>query len=440
MVSNIQTKIDLYDLVAEDAVIGILLYEPELIAEVDLTPDCFSEYHRSKAFELIQGQPDDNILITLGEHLEGFDLSRLIDLFMDVANRDIHESELLTFAERVRAAKDLRLAGGPKPLNTAFMARYAGLKEGDPVTGGNLAGELWQDPVMVAPGVDHFKGEYPAEPEHKTCYTYWDMPIYEGEQGHVFKARGERRRVLRSFIGKGGIVAACPHCLHKRTIELCNQIERASESYTDQNLMRHVTVTDTKARRIAATVKKRNQRNKAEGITYSVVKVPQNNGQVWILHDVPDIEGQSLPVDRGSLFKMVYQAIRHTPKGRRGWRGLSKWGQAETESPKGEGQKQKAKQDNLKLVARLRGENWGKFSVLLQGFLGEDDPITRKGITFEADLTDMLQFLDDAGLNYAVIEGKLPDVPLKAYKQSKICVKRDNTPHQLEFKEDSIPF
>ena len=358
---------------------------------------------------------------------------------MDVATRDIHENDLQKYAERVRAAKDLRLAGGPKPLNTDFMARYTGIKEGDPVTGGSLAGGLWPDPIMVAPIVDHFKGEYPTEPEHKTCKTYWSMDIFKGEQAHTFKARGVKFRVLHGYIGKGGkVIAACPHCLHTRSIELCKHIERASESYTDDNLMRHVTVTETKAKRIAATVKKRNQRNK-EGITYSVVKVPQNNSQVWILHDVPDIEGQPLPVDRGSLFELIQQVIKHTPKGRRGWRGLAKWGQAETETAKGEGQKPKAKQDP-DFVARLLGEKWGKFSVLLQGFLGEDDPITKKGITFEADLGELLQFLDDAGLNYAVIEGKLPDVPLKAYKQDTICAKRDNTPQQLEFQEDPIPF
>jgi len=433
----IKTKTELYDLVAEDAVIGILLYEPELLTAVGhLSPDCFSEYHRSKAFELIQGQPDDNILITLGEHLEGFDLSRLIDLFMDVANRDIHESDLLTYAQRVRAAKDLRLAGGHKPLDSELMSRYANKQ----LAGGSLAGELWLDSIMVAPGVDHFKGDYPPEPDHKTCQTYWAMDVYKSEQGHTFKARGVRFRVLHSYIGKGGkVIASCPHCLHNRAIELCKHIERASETYADQNLIRHVTVTDTKARRIAATVKKRNQRDK-EGITYSVVKVPQHDGQVWLLHDVPNIEGQPLPVDRGSLFELIQGKVKNTPKGRRGWRGLAQWGKAETiKILEPIGNKPKAKKDP-DFVARLLGEKWGKFSTLLQGFLGEDDPITRKGLTFEADLAALLQFLEDAGLNFAVIEGELPDVPLKAYKQSYTCLKRDNAPQQLEFRDDDIPF
>ena len=442
-------QIDQYDLVAEDAVIGILLYAPELITEVPyLSPDSFSEYRRSKAYEVIQSQPDDNILITLGDHFESSEIRGLIDLFMDVTNRDVHENELLTYAERVRTAKDLRLAGSEwtKPLDTDFMARYAAVKDGSI----SLASELWFDSIMVAPAVSHFSGEYPAEPEDKTCNTYWSMDVYKSEQGHEVKARGARYSVLHSYIGKHGLMGACPHCLHKRAVELSKHIERASETYTNQNLMRQATVSETKAGRIAATVKKRNQRDK-EGITYSIVKVPQNNSQVWILHDVPDLEGEPLPHDRGSLYRMILNTVKKTPKGRRGWRGLAGWGQADKEQPAksepigslAEGAKQKAKKDDPKFVARIMGENWGKFSTLLQGFLGEDTPITKKGITFEVDLDALLLFLDESGLNYAVIDGELPSVPLKAYKTKPICAKRDKPPkepEQQQLWEDPITF
>ena len=320
-------------------------------------------------------------------------------------------TETATAAKVITSTADL--------LDHAFIDRYR--DENQRTSGGKLAGELWKEPIMVAPARDHFSGEYPDEPTtSKTCGTYWMADIYKNDNGHQVKAGGVHLSVLHSYITKGGkLIGACPHCLHERTLHLTRLIEKASQQYTHDNLMKITIVSDGEAKRIGERIKKRNQRS---DITLSVVKVPQPNGQTLLIHDVDDLEGKALPPERPELYNLVHGLVKNTPKGRRGWRGLVTWGNDKPvqDNRGGGGHQEKDKGD---FVARLMGENFGKFATLLRGYLDTDEPITRrKGITFDVDITNFLQFLEDAGLDYAVTEGDLSHL---RHKIKGICAKRD---------------
>jgi len=433
---------------SEDALIGIILSSPELLPlACDLSPNDFTHWQRQDAWAAILKHDAD-----LGAVLAETSNPDLIAWTGDAANHwyDATAADVITQVANIKQAAKLRRAGfavespipdwgrgDRRPVDLAAADAPRRSRIGKRERGGSLARSIFKaNAEMVAPAREHFTGDYPGEIHQATCKTHWQATIHKADNGHTIKARGVRFSVLHDFTTKGGkLIFACPHCLHERTIQLCQGIESAALNYIHENHMRHVTVSDKEAKQIADKLRQRNKRehdNHQTGNYYSVIKVPQHDGQTWLLHDDPDTPGEALPTDRKQLYKLTYDKVKNTPKGRRGWRGLSRWGMY-AEKQKSDNPGDEAKKQASDFVARIMGENWGKFAQLMRGYFDYEGPLTRKGVTFEdCDLSNWLQFLEDAGLDFAVIEGELSQI---THKTKDTCLKCDNEPKTAVKKE-----
>lgn len=302
-------------------------------------------------------------------------------------------------------------------------------------TGGDLARAAWgDDAVMAAPGrqwlprydaaslahAGNFTGTYPLTGFKEHCRFYWKVNHYETSNGeHVHKGWGAHYPILHDYQGKRGVIEACPHCIAERTLELCKMIEKAAVGHN----VRYGIMSDAGAKKLQGAIKKRNQRG--DGAILTVVKVPQVGGQTWILHDVPDVAGAELPTDRKELHALIYERVKLSPKGRRGWRGLATWGQPakpqDAQDAPGDALAQDDTEmplddidDDLQLIGTTVGVDWVGFEETIAGFLKDGQRIGKRAVRFECPMSTLTKAWDKAKLNYCT---EWTDVPLKIVGQ-----------------------
>ena len=146
MVTNIQTKIDLYDEVAEDAVLSCLLDRPKLIVDIDLSPEHFSYYKRQDIFRAIAANGGRDVFPPPLIEEETEDFARY--LRVDILLGNVEPQLFSHYVERVKAAKVRRSDGHewqPVPVKD--------------LTGDDLAAELF--------AADHGVGAWPEPPKQQ---------------------------------------------------------------------------------------------------------------------------------------------------------------------------------------------------------------------------------------------------------------------------------
>ncbi len=284
----------------------------------------------------------------------------------------------------------------------------------------DLARLIFQDEnaVMVAT-FSHFTGNYPPAKQERKCETYW---VAAGVGNQVKSFAPVRFTLWRPYKMRGGeLVTACQHCQHNRVMEFCQKIEKASELYTYSLDMRYTILPTKEATKLKGRIKKRNQR----GAAVNAVTFPLEGGQTAVLHDATDIDGQELPCDRAALYELVKGWVLDTPEGKRAGHGLGTWGRLPKTNGTNEDEQEAAdpiKEDKSPTGNhwRLIGRNFGQVAMKVGAWMGED--ITVKGAKLNLDAGEFVQFLQDAGIDYA-IDG---DVPFSVCKDFGTYTKRDN--------------
>lgn len=279
--------------------------------------------------------------------------------------------------------------------------------------------------VMVG-SFSHFDGRYPEPGHQRTCKTHW---VISGQGDKANSISPVNFSLWRGYAMQGGeLVPACEHCRHNRVMSFCKRIERASQQYADRNLMRWLELPEKEARAIQERLRKRNQRSDDTPINFTTF--PLEGGRVVLLHDAKDIDGQPLPIDRGELYDLVAGWALATPKGKRAGHGLGKWGvvdarQEAAEKDAGEKKEEKPQGKGWRLI----GKEYGRFATMLGAHLDLD--IGAKGAKLDLDLTELLEFLEEFGIDYAT-EGQLPggNVPFSRYNQKTTSAKQDTRPFE----------
>lgn len=283
----------------------------------------------------------------------------------------------------------------------------------------SLAAEFWpgSEPVMAIP-VAHFSGVYPPAPTGpKVCKV----------RGYITGVGETAVKLIRAEFSQwrgythqksGRYIQPCQHCRHERVLTTCEHIERASFQYANENFMRWQSVTKTEKNQLTAALRKRRER----GTPISYTSFPLSNGRFILLHDAPDVGGQTLPVDRRELYHLVAGWVLDTPKGKRAAKGLSTWGK-----PQDKPEKQQA--GPKKRATEEAGKRWRliveSYSAVLRELMAyEGEPI--KNGRFKIPVGELIDRLDAAGVAWAVESGELPvDVTLNRENNTPISVKCD---------------
>lgn len=338
----------------------------------------------------------------------------------------------------ITALDDVFMNGRPPaPIIERHAARLK-------ANGLELADGMWpnKQAVMVI-SFSHFTGDYPGGHKDKTCKTNW---IISGRGHKVEKAAPVEFSLWRGYTTRGGEwVAPCEHCRHERVLSFCKKLEKASDIYRRENMMRYAVMSEKEAKQTADKIRKRNQRKEGH-IFYTTF--PLQNSTV-ILHDAHDIDGTPLPGDRAALYDLVTGWVLNTPKGKRAGHGLSTWGTLPADIARGTAVKdtQESKKNEATGGAdddegshgrwRLIGPNYGRLARTLEAHL--DQRIPAKGAKVDLDLSELLDLFEKAGIDYAVFDGELPgDVTLNVC-ESKISSTKWDKPGKTAVSQPAAP-
>lgn len=317
----------------------------------------------------------------------------------------------------------------------AVQSRLAQFRE----QGGNLAAEFFGEarrPVMLA-RCAHFSGDYPNIDHERTCKTRWmaSGEVADGAARITAVGRVHFQQWRGYQTKRGGHVAACPHCQDARIRDYCEKIEKAATLYSELGMLRWMAISEEEAKRNGARIRKHNERNGRDMLLQYTTFPLRDDGRVVFLHDAAGFfGGEKLPSDRTALYYLVSKWALQTPKGKRAGHGLGTWGMPPAAAEDGQDDQKRQDgqgggQDGQKRrrpTFRLLGENYGRMLTLLGAYLEEE--LRGRAVSLDIDAQRFIDFLEEAGIDYA-IDGKLPAyVTLSRNKTKDISAKRDTAP------------